>query len=97
MINEAARIFSFLQTDVRRNHLPFSTVPVGFCSVRAYMFTPEILLEGLSPVLLDAFALKYLFCTSLTESLEIDRKLSLLLILSEESLLTMLPVNTLWL
>lgn len=68
MINEAARIFSFLQIDVMRSYLPFSTVLAGFCSVRDCMFTPEILLKGLSPVLLDVFALKYLFCMSLNHS-----------------------------
>ena len=78
VIHEAARSFSFLQIDVRRNHFPISTVSAGVCSVRVYIFTPEILLKRLSPVL-DACALKHLFCMSLTESFEVDRKLSLLL------------------
>lgn len=77
VINEAARILSFLQLTLR-NHLPISRDLAGFCSVRVYIFTPEILLKGLSPVH-DAFTLQHLFFMSLTESFEVNRKLSLLL------------------
>lgn len=78
VINEAARVFSFLPTNVRRNHLPISIVLAGLVQLE-FTFLPQKSFKRAYLQFFSMLCTKELFCLSLAKSFEIDRKLSLLM------------------